>query len=93
MKLRGWITLGLVLCYGIARSEVVAHAKGTFFAQLAPNQLWEQWRTMLTTSSLSDEMMLMVASGAFLLGLLGVWWRPILRALGRQVHRPMQESC
>ena len=79
MKLRGWITLGMVLIYGLARSELIAHANGTFLAQLAPRQLWEQWHTILTSSPISDEGMMLLASGAFLLGMLGVWWGPLMR--------------
>lgn len=81
MKLRGWITLGLVLGYGLLRSEVLAQANGTFLAQLAPTTLWARWNGLLTSSSIPNDQMLLLASGAFLLGMLGVWWQPIMRGV------------
>ena len=78
MKLRGWITLGLVLLYGLWRSEVIAHADDTFLAQLAPTEAWVQWRSWLTSTQFSDETMLWLAAGAFVLGMLGVWWQPMI---------------
>ena len=81
MKLRGWITLGLVLGYGLVRSEVIAQANGTFLAQLAPDTLWTQWSSLLTSSSIPNDQMLLLASGAFLLGMLGVWWQPIMSGI------------
>ncbi len=96
MKLRGWITLGLVLGYGLLRSEVMAQADGTFLAQLAPTVLWARWSGLLTSSGIPNDQMLLLAGGAFLLGMLGVWWQPIMRGVKEYFrndwlgHRPYE---